>query len=327
MKKNRIILFIAGSMLLGSTFLTSKAVEVRAEDEVSEETTSEVIETSEEETPTYTCTVVLGESKHGTISTSANGGEVGDIITFTVTPSFFYVVDVVKVNGITLTAAEDGSYTFILAEGENKITVSYVVDPELAGQLSTIIDDVEAGDWTNVFSLENILLIINYVINSGLGIALVTLFKKYRYSKTVDRSDVVNTIKNVLPENAEKILGTLMTEQLLPLLGQITAKIGTLEEAMQVFTKVLALSQENTPEARIAILEALSAIKLGDQNAIDAAMTFIKEQLDAINKKYEENLALLEALKESNNKAIENSKAVVETVEKEETISDDGTQI
>lgn len=72
--------------------------------------------------------------------------EVGEEVTFTVSPQMFSgiaSIDSVSFNGVILTENEDGSYTARIAEGENIITVEYTTVKKASG---TIVPNSTNGD-------------------------------------------------------------------------------------------------------------------------------------------------------------------------------------
>lgn len=70
----------------------------------------------------------------------------------------------------------------------------------------------------------------------------------------------------------------------------------------EVMTKVLALSQENTPESRIAILDLIKTLGAIDNNIIDKAKVVIEDEKTA---KEEKKQAMVEQLEAIENKPVE----------------------
>ena len=69
----------------------------------------------------------------------------------------------------------------------------------------------------------------------------------------------------------------------------------TTNEILSIFSKILALSQENTPESRVAILDLISKLGTTGQEVVDNAkeviaeeQRLIEEHKDEINKKLDE---------------------------------------
>lgn len=252
------------------------------------------------------CTVVVEENKHGKIEFSAMEGDVGEIITFTIDPKSFYLVESVSMNGSNLTAVEgeENTYSFALVSGENKIKVGYAIDTALLGEFAVIAEEIKAKDWKRVFSLENILLIVNYIINSGVALALVRLFSKYKYSKTVDRKEIIKTINDALPKEADAIIQKTINDNLVPLISPVIAQMGNMEEAMSTFIKAFLYSMEGTPDAKDKIITLLSGVKLSDDSTVNEIKKWLVEEINKIHEQSEKNRMLLEEMKKTNSEAL-----------------------
>lgn len=252
------------------------------------------------------CSVVIEENKHGKIEFSATEGDVGEIITFTIEAKSFYLVSAVSVNGTSLTELEGqpGTYSFALVSGENKVKVLYEIDTALLGEFATIAEEIKAKDWKKVFSLENILLIVNYIINSGIAFALVRLFSKYKKSKTIDRKDIINTINEALPKEADAIIQKTINENLVPLISPVIAQMGNMEEAMSTFIKAFLYSMEGTPDAKDKIITLLSGVKLSDDGTVNEIKKWLVEEINKIHEQSERNRLLLEEMKKTNSEAL-----------------------
>ena len=52
-----------------------------------------------------------------------------------------------------------------------------------------------------------------------------------------------------------------------------------MKKAMSIFAKCLALSQENTPESRVAILNELSELRISDAKTLEEVKSYIEERI------------------------------------------------
>lgn len=324
--------------LIGIGCLASVSVPIAVKAEELEPTTetTEIVETTENTEsvepvePTFTATVAIVEPQNGTISADITSGNVGDTVALTVKANTFYVITTVVVDDTTIAASEDGLYRFVLVEGENIVSATFTLDEKIVGEFASLWEEIKAGDWKNVFTVENVLLIINYLINSGIGVALVSLFSKYKKGKTIDRKEVISTIQNAVPEQADKIIQDLVNEKLLPTLTPVIAKVDDITEAMKIFVQAFLYSLDDTMEAKEKIISLLSGIKLTDSSTVEEVKKVLDEYIAKVNAKYEENMKLLEEMKKSSqisiNGTVESDKttsSVAETISK----VDDGTQI
>ena len=184
MKKFKIFALLGFGLGLGIAFGAKSVSYSAARAEGEEEPTPAVTETAEptpiatatEEPEVFESKIVLPETlKPGKIKVDKLEGHVGDIVSITASHDLFYTVSYVAVNGVNLVedAEISGLYTFALAEGENVITAKFVVDKELLGQVAPIVEQIQNGDWANLFTVENVIRIVTFLLGGGLLLAMV----------------------------------------------------------------------------------------------------------------------------------------------------------
>lgn len=216
--------------------------------------------------------------------------------------------------------------TPIVVRAEEEETTSE--DIEIIVPEEPVVEEAEETIWDaikNACTVQNLMLFINYLINSGLGVGLVALFRKYKLTKTIDRADVIKVLKEAIPEQTDELIEKIFGEKFVPMLTDALGKMADIQEAVTVLARCMALAQENTPEARLAIVNLLSQIKLGDKNVADEVIRVIQEELAKINAKVEENKALLAELRAQNEEVkVESEK---ELIEETTPVVDNGTQI
>ena len=138
-------------------------------------------EGEEDETPeALPCQVLIEATKHGSIITDITEGNVGDICTITAKHDLLYKVGAVSVNGVALIESEttSGEFSFALVEGENKITATFVIDEELCGDLTDIIREASEKDWDNLFTVDNVIVLVKWVLDGGILIAIIRYYVK-----------------------------------------------------------------------------------------------------------------------------------------------------
>ena len=100
---------------------------------------------------------------------------------------------------------------------------------------------------------------------------------------------------------------------------------------MAVFAKCMALSQEDTPEARRAVLDELAGLKIGDINVVEAAKKYIEELIKSHQAEMEDMLNKIQAIIDANKQIAPETPSEPETPESSEPEEipqgDDGTQI
>ena len=272
---------------------------------------------------TFECLVFWAEKDHGKITVDKDSGHVGDIVTITLNPDIFYLTDYVKVNGVSLVEDENirDTYKFALVEGNNEIEAHFVIDEELLGKMSTMVEEATNKDWTNLFSVKNVITLVAFVLDGGILIAIVRYFVKDKRLADKVEKKVETTVEKVVPEATKEVVLNAIKELIAPYFSQLQLGFNDIQEMLVVFCRCFALMQENTPEARIAITKELASLKLSDKASInmieEKINNFIKDQGD----KMAELVQKLGDIKTENQEIVENSE------EKAETPVDDGTQI
>ena len=270
-------------------------------------------------------TVIIEKVDHAKITTSLENGNPGDVCIINVEADLFYLTQSVTVNGTALVESEDisGEYSFVLAEGENKILVKIGVDKELLGQFADIFEKVSTGNLDDLFSVRNIVAFVFWILNGGLLIAMVRYYiKDKRLAEKVEQG-TRNAVSKVVPEETRKIVVSSIEKVITPMFKDIHAGNADIVQAMAVFAKCFALSQENTPESRKAILDELSGLKISDASTLETIKNYIDEAVAKYQLSYKEALEAIQNIGKQNEAILaENNED-----EEEEVPADNGIQI
>lgn len=259
---------------------------------------------------TYECSVVLGEYVHGEITLDKDRGHVGETVTMTVKPTLLYLVEYVKVNGVNLVEDETTKwvYSFVLVEGENKVEAKFAVDKELLGEMSVIYEQAINKDWTHLFSLENVLRIVAFLLEGGILLVIARYFiQDKKIGDGVERG-VSKTVSKVIPEAAKEAVLANTKEVLKPMFSEITGYQQDIIRVVGILIKCIALMQEGTPDARRAILAELANLNIGDMQVIEKAKKFIDDY-------FAQKAANMEGMMNDLNKIIEQNKNTANTEE------------
>lgn len=120
------------------------------------------------------------------------------------------------------------------------------------------------GEWLkSVFTPEVIAAIISALTAAGALLKCASSVKIFAKSKKKDEAEIQDQVDKAIRESLAK----LGNETLLPL----TEKVNQMTPTLDAFAKVLALSDQNTPEAKIARLELLQ--KVGGKETKEIAQT------------------------------------------------------
>lgn len=339
-KKFKIALLTFAALMFGSSsvLLGSRIYDSLHRDEI-------VMAVAEGEEETFECSVKIEKPEHGKIVADIDKGHVGDIVTLNVDPNLGYLVSSISVNDVALIESEDtkGVYSFALVEGENVVKSAFVVDEELFGTFSTMYKQATEKDWTNLFTVENVIVLVKWVLDGGILLVMVRYFIRDKRLAAKLEKGVNETLEKIIPDTTKQAVVACVEATVKPIVSTLQAEMLQVTDAMNVYSKVMALSQENTPESRIAILNLLSSIRLSDTATIDDVKAYVQNAIDAQNKAYQDVLNSIADIKKDKAEFVEEStveeKPVIEEegpaiVEEESTIAeepasdvDDGTQI
>lgn len=248
------------------------------------------------------CQVVIAEAKHGSISVDIKEGNVGDICTITAKHDLLYKIESCVANGVTLVEDEEisGQFSFALIEGENTVAVKFVVDEELCGELTAIVKEASEQDWTRLFTVENAITIVKWLLDGGILIAMIRYFVKDKRLEKKLEDKVQETVAKIIPETTKNTVVATVEKVITPMFTEMKGDQVELMRAMNVFAKCFALSQENTTESKRAILDELSGLKIGDLETLGEVKRSIEEMVARHTKAYEETLAAIKELGKKN---------------------------
>lgn len=264
--------------------------------------------------------IVVSSMEHGSVSIvdEKESYEVGEIVSLDVKPATLYLLDSLSVNDVAITKSEEGEYAFAVVSGENLIKASFKVDEALLGEFANAYAAAQNGDWKSVFTVQNLLIFISFLINSGIAFALVKVFTKYKKSGSVDRKELIKAVNDAVPSETKKIIGDILKESLLPLLTELSAHMDDVTQMCQKFIQAFLYSLEDTMDSKEKIISLLSGLNLSDQNSIDEMKTWFTTEVDRIEKKTEEYKKLVADMKASNEKALKETKMILPEESKEE---------
>ena len=263
---------------------------------------SETGETGEgEESDEYACKVVLQPCQYGDMLADKEGGNVGDVVTLIAKPYSLFGVESVTVNGVALTQNEDGNYNFTLVEGENVVVATFKVNQEEISYILGLIEKAKDGNWEDIFSLKNLFTIISWVISLfTAGGLCVTLLKKQKI-KAKTAEEISAAVEEVTKVETSKAVNAFMEKILGPSFDMFSEKLKEINEMCASMARCMVLAQENTPEARLAIIQELSKTNEKAQDLAEEVKKIVHDEMSATEKEKQEKIDTLKDLEEKNN--------------------------
>jgi hypothetical protein len=172
---------------------------------------------------------------------------------------------------------------------ETTSTETDATEPAEPTEPTDIVDYVGewVSEWLSPMTITSITAIVSLL---GAVLYLINQLKKLAKNKALTTDDVCAKVTEAL-----KTIGTETTNNaILDVVKPIEERVDKMTPILVDFSKILALSQENTPESRIAILDIIE--HLG---------TIGKEITDNSKKVVETEVAVIEEKKEETNKKID----------------------
>ena len=254
-----------------------------------------------EESDEYACKVVLQPCQYGDMLADKEGGNVGDIVTLIAKPYSLFGVESVTVNGVALTQNEDGNYNFTLVEGENVVVATFKVNQEEISYILGLIEKAKDGDWEDIFSLKNLFTIISWVISlfTAGGLCLTLLKKQKIKAKTAE--EISAAVEEVTKGETSKAVNAFMEKILGPSFDMFGEKLKEINEMCASMARCMVLAQENTPEARLAIIQELSKTNEKAQDLAEEVKKIVHDEMSATEKEKQGKIDTLKDLEEKNN--------------------------
>ena len=168
------------------------------------------------------------------------------------------------------------------------VKVSAATDETEEPEVVETVEETEDGwfesFWKEYFSAEKIAMYMSWLAYIGTIIGLVVKLKKLAANNQLTLKDVINATKDTIKEiSAAEIQA--QTEKFLPDLIKVQEKTNNL---LGSISKILALSQENTPESRVAILQVIENMGVVAKEVTETAKVVIEEEVKLIEEKKEE---------------------------------------
>ena len=156
----------------------------------------------------------------------------------------------------------------------------------------------EIKEWlSKFFEPQQVAMIMTWITYIGTIIGLIAKCYSLAKQKTLTADNVKEAVLEKLGDKVDEAVANQLSSSLV----SITKMIKNQNETLALLTKVMALSQENTPESRVAILDLISRLGVIDNSEI-------QEIKETINKQVEETKVAEEKTNESVDTIIETYK-------------------
>lgn len=125
-------------------------------------------------------------------------------------------------------------------------------------------------------SPQMVALYFSWLAYLGTIIGLVANIKKLKQTNNLTLKNVSEEVKALIKE----VIGEEVAEQFGKVAPQLISGQDNANHIMSIFAKILALSQDNSPEAKVAILNLIEELGTAGQDLVQNAKEAIKESVE-----------------------------------------------
>jgi len=187
------------------------------------------------------------------------------------------------------------------------MTETPIEETPVVADETTTETDFDWKEWlAQWFTPQQVAMIMTWITYITTIITVVYKFYRMAKDKNLSNENLKTLIMTEIGSKVDSSVKEQITAIAIPLLQ--TSK--NQEEVLKVLTKIMALSQENTPESRVAILDCIASLGVVDKQVLEQSKQAIDTQIKA-----------------TEDKKIATQTAVDNVIQDTATTSDDGTQI
>ena len=136
---------------------------------------------------------------------------------------------------------------------------------------------------------------------------LITLLK-YKKVESKTSNDIATTVSDKIDANSSKAIVEFLTNAIQPIFDKIDGKMVGIEEVCKTLTRCFILSQENTPESRLAIINELTALQKTNEELSAQVKAIIANEISKNEEIKNSKIKALEELELKNKKISEDVK-------------------
>lgn len=182
-------------------------------------------------------------------------------------------------NKVMIHADEGEEITSEVVEVENPSEEIVIEEQPKENKLEEVEDVIK-----DIFSPTNIAMCLSWVAYIGTILGLVANIKKLKASNNLTLKNVSDEVKKVLGDEISK----KVDEHFNAVLPNLLMAQEKSNKIMVNFAKILALSQENSPESRVAILNIVQELGIVANELVESSKKVVEETQKAIEEHKEE---------------------------------------
>ena len=285
---------------LGIGCVTSQPTYAVKAEEIVETPSEDVVETPNEEIVEYPCKVVIGDYNYGKVYVDKEYGNVGELVTLHATPSLLCKIDEISVNGMILTAGEDGNYTFVLTEGDNVVLAKFSVSNEDIASVLELIESFEGRNFEDIFTFENLIIFITFLLTTIFGSGLLIQLLKNKTNNVKLAENIKEMMNNETIKTINAVTGEFLEKRFGPAFDKVSEEMANLDQVARTMANCFLLSQENTPEARLAVAKELTKLSEVRKDLAEQVREILSQQQKERDNAEKEKQKAIQELEEAN---------------------------
>lgn len=247
------------------------------------------------------CKVILDNIQYGDVIIDKTEGNIGDIVTVYAKPYSLFGLKSLTVNGTALVANEDGSYTFAMVEGENLVSAVFEVNQDEIKYILGLVDTVKNGKFEDLFTLKNLMTLISWAISLFMGSGFCVTLLKSKKIKAQTAQEISTAVQTATETEVSKGINAFLGEKFGPSFDELSKSLTDITATCQSMARCMVLSQENTPEARLAIIQELSANSKKAETLADEVKKIVHAEIETNKQAEQDKLDMIKELEEKNN--------------------------
>ena len=196
---------------------------------------------------------------------------------------FILVIGLIIGIGFISVATESQAKANEVEEVEKSFEEEPAAEPEQTEEIAVV--EKTTKDWVEQwFGPDKIAMYFSWLAYIGTIIGIAVNLAKVRKMNHLTLKNVSDELKEVLNQNITNSVNVGLDKYL----PQIAAGQEKANKIMEIFAKVLALSQEDTPESKVAILNLIQELGTVGQELIDNSKEIIEASQKAVEQHKEE---------------------------------------
>ena len=137
-------------------------------------------------------------------------------------------------------------------------------------------EDFDLKTWLEKFlEPQQVAMIMTWITYAATIIGV--LYKFYQMAK--EKNLTAENVKNLIMKELGDKVDDSVKNQLASSITSVAKTVERQNEVLALLTKIMALSQENTPESRVAILDLISRLGVVDKEDLDNAKASIENEV------------------------------------------------